>query len=121
MNKEEVVKALEDMKRQIEAEDWVVYCNDRGSGSAGVRYVDDESVINSYLTFAKSGNNEDVPNCEDVYYISIDECDEDDNEVIGEILNQYGDDVKRDEVLGLVVCQEYYDMPYTLYMLHIKG
>ena len=109
------------MRRQIEAEDCVVYCNDRGSGSAGVRYIDDTYAINGYLTYAKTGSNDDVPNCDDVYYVSVDEFDEDDNEVIAEILDHYGSDVTREEVLGLVVCQEYYDMPYSLYMLHIKG
>ena len=120
---EKVIKALEDMKRQIEAEEWAVYTNDRGSGSAGVSYIDykNASAIDSYLHFAETGDNENVPHCTDIYYISVDDFDDEDNEVVCEILEGYEEYVKRDEVLGLIVCSEYYDMEYTFYMLHIKG
>lgn len=111
------------MKHQIEDEEWAVYTNDRGSGAAGVSYIDNTnaSAIDGYLQFAETGDNENVPNCNDIYYISIDDFDDEDNEVVDEILYYYGEVVERDEVLGMVVCDEYYDMPYTLYMLHIKG
>lgn len=121
MRNKGVINALEDMKRQIEIEEWAIYCNDRGSGSAGVRYIDNSEIIDSYLIFAKTKNNEKVPHCNDIYYISAEDFDEEDNEVVDEILDYYGEYVKRDEVLGLVVCQEHYDMEYTFYMLHIEG
>lgn len=109
------------MKRQIEAEEWAVYSNDRGSGSAGVGYIDNASLIEGYLYFAKTEDNEKVPNCHDISYILAENFDEEDNEVVNEILYYYGEYVKRDEVLGMVVCQEHYDMEYTFYLLHIKG
>lgn len=117
----EVTSALKNMKRQIEAEDWVIYANDRGSGSAGVHCIDDASVIDNYLRFAETGDNESVPNCSEVSYISSDDFDDEDNEIINEILQDYGKDVSRDEILGLVVCHEHYDMDYTFYMMHIAG
>lgn len=121
MKNNEVINALEDIKRQIEVEGWTIYCNDRGSGSAGVRYIDDADIIDDYLHFAKTGDNKDVPHCDDIYYISAEDFDEEDNEVVDEILDCYGEYFKRDEVLGLVVCNEYFDMNYTFYMTHIKG
>lgn len=121
MMDKEVIKALEDMKRQIDDEEWVVYTNDRGSGSAGVDYVNDAGVIDNYLRFAKTGDNKSVPHCNDIYYISSSDFDEEDNEVVNEILEHFGDSVEREEILGLVVCSEYYDMSFTFYMLHIKG
>lgn len=120
MRNEEVIKALEDMKRQIDVEGWAIYCNDRGSGSGGVSYIDNSEIIDSYLLFAKTGENEEVPHCNHVSYISAEDFDEDDKEVIDEILDCYGKYVTREEVLGFVVCHEHYDMDYTFYMAHIK-
>lgn len=121
MSKNQVINALEDMYRQIEDEEWEVYCNDRGSGSAGARSINDANIINDYLLFAKSGDNESVPNCNNISYIPSDDFDAEDDEVVAEILDTYEEYVERDEVLGLVVCNEHYDMDYTFYMLHIKG
>lgn len=120
MKKNEVINALEDMKRQIEEEEWAIYANDRGSGSAGVRQIDNSDIIDDYLKFAKTGENSELPQCESISYIEVGDFDEEDNEVVGEILESYGEYVERDEVLGLVVINEYYDMDYTFYMLHIK-
>lgn len=119
-NDEKVISALEDMKRQIDVEEWAIYCNDRGSGSAGVRQVDNSDVIDDYLNFAKTGDNENIPNTYDISYIPVEDFDEDDNEVVDEILDCYGQYVTREEVLGFVVCHEHYDMDYTFYMLHIE-
>ena len=108
------------MKRQIEVEQWTIFANDSGSGSAGVRQVDNSDVIDDYLNFAKTGDNENIPNTYDISYIPVEDFDEDDNEVIDEILDCYGQYVTREEVLGFVVCHEHYDMDYTFYMLHIE-
>lgn len=117
----EVTSALEDMKRQIEEEGWLVYCNDRGSGSGGPRYIDDKDTINDYLHFAQTGNNEKVPNCQNISYIRFRDFSLEDNQIVDEILDSYGKYVTRDEVFGLVVCHEYFDMEYTFYLLHIAG
>lgn len=118
---EKAIKALEDMKRQIEEEQWTIFANDRGSGSAGVRQVDNVDVIDDYLKFAKTGENSELPQCESISYTSVDDFDDEDNEICGEIVEQYSEYVERDEVLGLVVINEHYDMDYTFYLLHIKG
>ena len=118
---EKVISALEDMKRQIDVEEWAIYCNDRGSGSAGVRQVDNSDVIDDYLKFAKTGENSELPQCESISYTAVEDFDDEDKELAEEILENYGEYVERDEVLGLVVCNEHYDMDYTFYMLHIKG
>lgn len=121
MNKNEVVKALEDMKRQIDVEEWAIYCNDRGSGSAGVRYTDDSDVIENYLHYAKTGDNSEVPHCEGISYTAVSDFDEEDVKIVDEILDCYGDYFERDEVLGLVVINEHFDMDYTFYLLHLEG
>lgn len=108
------------MKRQIEIEQWTIFANDRGSGSAGVRQVDNSDVINDYLKFAKTGDNSDLPQCESMSYVAVEDFDDEDKKVVEEILETYGKYVKHDEILGLVVCNEHYDMDYTFYMLHIK-
>lgn len=120
MRNEEVVNALRDMKRQIEDEEWTIPSNDRGSGSAGVSLIRDTSAIDEYLRFAETGDNENIPQCHDIYYISVDDFDDEDNEVIDEML-EYADFVNREEIIGLVVCDEHYDMDYTFYLAHIKG
>lgn len=117
---EKVISALEDMKRQIEDEQWTIFCNDRGSGSAGVRQVDNSDLIDDYLNYAKTGDNENIPNTYDISYIPVEDFDEEDNEAVDGILDCYGKYVTREEVLGFVVCHEHYDMDYTFYMLHIK-
>ena len=118
---EKVISALEDMKRQIEVEQWTIFANDRGSGSAGVRQVDNTEVIDDYLKFAKTGENSELPQCESISYTSVEDFDDEDKELVEEILENYGEYVERDEILGLVVINEHYDMDYTFFMLHIKG
>lgn len=118
---EKVIGALEDMKRQIEVEQWTIFANDRGSGSAGVRQVDNSDVIDDYLKFAKTGENTELPQCESISYTAVEDFDDEDKELVDEILENFGEYVERNEVLGLVVINEHYDMDYTFYMLHIKG
>ena len=120
MKKNEAINALKDMKRQIEVEEWTIPSNDNGSGSAGVSFIRDTSAIDEYLHFAETGDNENIPQCHDIYYISADDFDDEDNEVIDEML-KYADFVDKNEIIGLVVCEEYYDMEYTFYLAHIKG
>lgn len=121
MRNEEVINALRDMKRQIEVEQWTIFANDRGSGCAGVRCINDANIIDGYLNFAENEDNENVPFCNDITYTSVKNFDEDDNEAANEILDCYGEYLERDEILGLVVCHEHFDMDYTFYMLHIRG
>lgn len=121
MDNKQVINALEDMKRQIEAEQWTIFCNDRGSGSAGVRSIDDASIIEAYLHFEKTGDNSDVPNCIGISYIPVGDFGEEENEITEEIFENYGEYVEPDEILGFVVCHERYDMDYTFYLAHIKG
>lgn len=118
---EKVIKALKDMKRQIEVEQWTIFANDRGSGSAGVRQVDNSDVIDDYLKFTKTGENSELPQCESISYTAVEDFDDEDKEIVEEILEYFGEYVERDEVLGLVVINEHYDMDYTFYILHIKG
>lgn len=117
----EVIEALNDMKRQVEYEEWAIYTNDRGSGSAGVRYLVDIDVIDSYLYFAKTGDNSRVQQCQNLYYVPVNDFTEEENEVIDEILDMYPEEIERDEILGFVIAQENYDMEYTFYMAHIRG
>ena len=112
--------ALKDIKRQIDIEEWAIPTNDRGSGSAGVSLLNDTEAIDKYLTFAETGDNDDVPQCEDIYYVSKDQFDEEEKEIVEEMLNHV-DFIEANEVLGLVVCMEHYDMPYEFYILHIEG
>lgn len=121
MKNEKVISALEDMIRQIDIEQWTMFANDRGSGSAGVRPVDNSDLIADYLKFAKTGNNEHIPNTNYISYIPVGEFDEEENKVVSEILDCYGKYLEPDEIIGLVVCHEHYDMDYTFYLLHIEG
>ena len=113
-----VVDVLKDILRQIDYLDWTIPVTDRGSGSAGVRAIDKKSVID-YLTFAITGNNEAIPACIDISYIEINDFSEEEKEVIDEILD-CASFVNRNEIIGLVVIDEEYDMPYTLYIPHIS-
>ena len=113
-----VVDVLKDILRQIDYLDWTIPVTDRGSGSAGVRAIDKKSVID-YLTFAITGNNEAIPQCVGISYIDHNDFSEEEKEVIDEILD-YASFINRNEILGLVVIDEEYDMPYTLYILHIS-
>lgn len=113
-----VVDVLKDILRQIDYLDWTIPVTDRGSGSAGVRAIDKKSVID-YLTFAITGNNEAIPACIDISYIEINDFSEEEKEVIDEILD-CASFINRDEIIGLVVIDEEYDMPYTLYIPHIS-
>ena len=113
-----VVDVLKDILRQIDYLDCTIPVTDRGSGSAGVRAIDKKSVID-YLTFAITGNNEAIPQCVGISYIDHNDFSEEEKEVIDEILD-YASFINRNEILGLVVIDEEYDMPYTLYILHIS-
>ena len=114
-----VVDALQSILRQIDYLDWTIPVTDRGSGSAGVRFIDDASIINDYLTFAITGNNEATPQCVGISYINLNDFYEEEKEVIDEILD-CASFVNRSEIVGLVVIDEQYDMPYTLYIPHIS-
>ena len=114
-----VVNALQSILRQIDYLDWTIPVTDRGSGSAGVRFIDDASIINDYLTFAITGNNEATPQCVGISYIGLNDFSEEEKEVIDEILD-CASFVNRSEIVGLVVIDEEYDMPYTLYIPHIS-
>ena len=114
-----VIDALQDILRQVDYLDWTIPVTDRGSGSAGVRFIDDASIINDYLTFAITGNNEAIPACIDISYIGLNDFSEEEKEVIDEILDCVSF-INRDEIVGLVVIDEEYDMPYTLYIPHIS-
>lgn len=114
-----VIDALQDILRQVDYLDWTIPVTDRGSGSAGVRFIDDASIINDYLTFAITGNNEAIPACIDISYIDLNDFSEEEKEVIDEILDCVSF-INRDEIVGLVVIDEEYDMPYTLYIPHIS-
>ena len=113
-----VVYALRVILAQIDYLDWTIPVTDRGSGSAGVRAIDKKSVID-YLTFAITGNNEAIPQCVGISYIDHNDFSEEEKEVIDEILD-CASFVNRSEIVGLVVIDEQYDMPYTLYIPHIS-
>ena len=113
-----VVYALRVILAQIDYLDWTIPVTDRGSGSAGVRAIDKKSVID-YLTFAITGNNEAIPQCVDISYIDLNDFSEEEKEVVDEILD-CASFINRNEIIGLVVIDEEYDMPYTLYILHIS-
>ena len=113
-----VVDVLKVILAQIDYLDWTIPVTDRGSGLAGVRAIDKKSVID-YLTFAITGNNEAIPQCVGISYIDHNDFSEEEKEVIDEILD-YASFINRNEILGLVVIDEEYDMPYTLYILHIS-
>ena len=113
-----VVDVLKVILAQIDYLDWTIPVTDRGSGSAGVRAIDKKSVID-YLTFAITGNNEAIPQCVGISYIDLNDFSEEEKEVIDEILD-YASFINRNEILGLVVIDEEYDMPYTLYIPHIS-
>ena len=114
-----VVDALREILRQIDYLDWTIPVTDRGSGSAGVSFIDDASIINDYLTFAITGNNEAIPQCVGISYIDHNDFSEGEKEVIDEILD-CASCINRSEILGLVVIDAQYDMPYTLYIPHIS-
>ena len=114
-----VIDALQDILHQIDYLDWAIPVTDRGSGSAGVRFIGNASIINDYLTFAITGNNEAIPQCVGISYIDHNNFSEEENDVIDEILD-YASFINRNEIIGLVVIDEEYDMPYTLYILHIS-
>lgn len=116
----QVISALEDIKRQIDVENWDIPVNDRGSGSAGVRYINDSNIIDDYLYFSKTGDNSSIPQCDNIDYISVSDFGEDENEIINEILD-VTDFVEKDEIIGLIACYEHYDMDYVFYVVHIKG
>ena len=114
-----VADALKDILHQIDYLDWKIPVTDRASGSAGLRFIGDASIINDYLTFAITCNNEAIPQCVGISYIDHNDFSEEEKEVIDEILD-YASFINRNEILGLVVIDEEYDMPYTLYILHIS-
>ena len=118
--KKNVIKALKEIKGQIE-EGWVIPTNDRGSGSAGVHFLNDTEVIDNYLHFAVTGDNDVIPQCNNIEYLAVDDFSQTENQILDEIM-QYAASVniERDEVLGFVICYEHYDMDYKFYITHIK-
>ena len=115
----EVINALTEMLYQVYNLDWTIPVTDRGSGAAGVHYIDDASVIAEYLEFAKTGNNDVMPQCRGISYIACENFTEEENEVIDEIVDNVNF-VDRSEIVGLVVIDEVYDLPYTLYIPYIS-
>ena len=71
------------------------------------------------VTFAITGNNEAIPQCVGISYIDHNDFSEEEKEVIDEILD-CASFVNKSEIVGLVVIDEQYDMPYTLYIPHIS-
>lgn len=122
MKNENVFKALNDVKRQIEVENWTIPTNDEGSGSAGVNFLRDTEAVDAYIHFVETDDNTDCPNTESIEYVPVEDFGDTENEVLDEIM-QYADTcgLERDEVLGFIVCHEHYDMPYTFYITHIRG
>lgn len=116
-----VIKALQDIKRQIEVAGWSIPVNDRGNGSIGVRYIEDMNTdtIDGYLHFAETGNNSFAPQCRGIEYIPVNDFGEEEQEVLEEILDSC-EFIDQDSVLGFVVCHEYYDIDYTFYITHVK-
>ena len=116
-----VMKALGDIYRQIEAEGCSIPVNDRGSGSIGVRYIGDRDsiLIAKYFHFAIEGDEFFAPNCREIEYISVNDFGEEEQEVLEEILDSC-EFLEQDSVLGFVVCHEHYDMDYTFYITHVK-
>ena len=114
------IKALQDIKRQM-VDGWSIPVNDRGSGSIGVRYIEDMNIdtIDGYLHFAESGDNTFAPQCNDIEYISKDEFGAVEKDVFWEIFYSC-DFTDVNNILGFVVCHEHYDMDYTFYITHIK-
>lgn len=121
-----VINALNDVKRQIEVEMWAVPTNDAGSGSAGVNFLSDNNqstdAIDAYIRFAETGDNTNCPNTNSIEYVPVADFGDTENEVLDEIM-QYADTcgLERDEVLGFIVCHEHYDMDYTFFITHIRG
>lgn len=121
MENKEVINALEDMTYQIEHLDGVVFYSDRADGKtwAGAHYYGNADDIRDYLHCAETEDNSDFPGLSCISYIYADDFKAEEVEVIDEILRLYGEYIKRDEIIGFVVCQ--YDEGYTFYMAHEKS
>jgi hypothetical protein len=119
-----VINALNDVKRHIEVDLWTVPTNDAGSGSAGVNFLRDNQAsidtIDAYIRFAETGDNTDCPNTESIDYVSISDFGEIETNALDEIMQHADNFVEREDVLGFVVCHEHYDMDYTLFITHIR-
>lgn len=118
--KENVIRALKEAKSQIIEDGWLIPTNDRGSGSAGVNFLKDSTVLDAYIHFAETGDNTECPNTQSLDYVPAANFGEDELEILDEIMefsNTCG--LKREEVQGFIVCHEHYDLPYTLFITHI--
>lgn len=118
--KENVIKALKEAQSQIVEDGWWIPTNDRGRGSTGVNFLKDSTLLDAYIHFAETGDNTECPNTESLDYVSVANFDEVQLEVLDEIMeypNTCG--LNREEVLGFIVCHEYYAMPYILFITHI--
>lgn len=119
-----VINALNDVKRQIEVDLWTIPTNDDGSGSAGVNFLHDNQssidIIDAYIRFAETGDNIDCPNTESIDYVSISDFGEIETNALDEIMQHADNYVEREDVLGFIICHERYDMDYTLFITHIR-
>lgn len=122
MEENPALDALMDAKRQMDIEDWWIPTNDRGSGSEGVNFLKKGNQLDAYIRFVVTGDNTDCPNTESIEYIPASRFGDIENEVLDEIM-EYAHlcEVKRDEVLGFIVCHEHYGMDYTFFITHIRG
>lgn len=120
MNNTKVINALEDMIYQIEHLDGAVFYSDMADGEpwVGAHYYDIADEIRYYLHYAETEDNSDFPGLSSISYISAEDFEVEEVEVIDEILRLYGEYIKRDEIIGLVACQ--YDEGYTFYMAHVR-
>lgn len=117
---ENVIKALKDAKSQIIEDGWKIPTNDLGSGSAGVDFLRDDNLLDAYIHFAETGDNSECPYTQSLDYVSAANFGEVECEILDEIMEHPKTcGLKREEVLGFVVCHEHYDMPFTLFITHI--
>lgn len=119
MNKNIVINALSDMKRQIEEEGCAVFITDRGSGSGGPNCLRSSDAIDEYLFFAVTGDNGNIPACQSLDYIPLSDFTDYENDVVSEILYTYPDLLQYQNLLGLVVAYEHFDFDYYYYMVHL--
>lgn len=120
MNNTEVINALQDMIYQIEHLDGAIFYSDMAEGKpwAGAHYYNNADDIRDYLHYAETKDNSDFPGLISISYISADDFKIDEIKAIHDILRLYGEYIKRDEIIGMVVLQ--YDEGYTFYMAHVK-
>lgn len=118
--KENVIRALKDAKSQIVEDGWWIPTNDRGSGSAGVNFLKDGTLLDAYIHYAETDDNSECPNTQSIDYVPATNFGVEEFEILDEIMeysNTCG--LNREEVIGFIVCHEHYDLPYTLFITHI--